>query len=109
MHKFLIVTAAVVFASATPAAAQDAWRIGADAFNVHLRDLDLRGPADRAQALARVEAAATKLCRRAGTLEARTTCRDKILAEAAQAPGAAFVPLALAERERTNVRLARAK
>ena len=110
MRQFLMIAStAVVLAAATPAAAQHAWRIDANAFNVRLGDLDLRLPAGRAQALVRIEAVAAKLCRKAGTYAARKSCREEVIGKAAQQPGSAFVNVALAERDQADVRLAQSK
>jgi UrcA family protein len=111
MRQFLMIaSAALVLASATSAvAAGHTWRIDADAFNVHLSDLDLHLPAGRAQALVRIEAVAVKLCRKAGTYAARKDCREQVVGQVAQLPGSAFVGIALAERQQANVRLAQSK
>lgn len=110
MRQFLVIaSAAAILAAATPAAAGHSWQVGAGAFNVHLSDLDLRGPTGRAQALVRIEGAAARLCRKAGTYAARKACREEVIAKAAQRPGTGFVTVALAERQQANVRLAQSK
>src|SRR5688500_7119389 len=104
MRQFLMIaSAAVVLATATPAAPQHASRIDANPANVRLADLDLRLPAGRAQAFVRIEAVAAKLCRKAGTYAARKACREAVIGKAAQQPGSAFVTVALAERSQANV------
>ena len=111
MRQFLMtLSAAAILASASPAAAAGhTWQIDADAFNVHLSDLDLRQATGRAQALVRFEAVAARLCRKAGTYAARKDCRQQVVARIAQRPNAAFVGVALAERQQANVQLAQSK
>jgi UrcA family protein len=104
-----ICVAAAVLASAPPAAAGHTWLIGPNAFNVRLNDLDLRLPAGRAQALVRIEAAAARLCRKAGTYAARRSCREEVVDKVARRPGSGFVNVALTERREANVRLAQSK
>jgi len=111
MRQFLMtLSAAAVLVSASPAAAAGhTWRIDADAFNVHLSDLDLRLPTGRAQALVRIEAVAARLCRKAGTYAARKDCREQVVAGVAERPNSAFVSIALGERQQANVRLAQSR
>ena len=110
MRQILIIaSAAIALVSATPAAAGRIWRIGSDAFNVRLSDLDLRLPGGRAQALVRIETAASRLCRKAGAQAAQQDCREQVLGKLAQRPGSGFVNVALDERRQANVRLAQSK
>lgn len=110
MRKFLMIASAVAVTSVTPALAADhTWQVGPDAFNVRLNDLDLRLATGRAEALARVEAAAAKLCRRAGSYAARKDCRADVMTILAQRGHAPFIQLAMAERAQAGMRLARAK
>ena len=83
------------------------WRLGHDAYNVQFSDLDLRSREGRSVALRRVEAAGEKLCREAGTRRARIDCRDAVVAKAMKGPTGGFIRVALAERERERIWLAR--
>lgn len=111
MRKFLLIaSAAAAVASTAPAsAAGHAWQVGPDAFNVHLKDLDLRQTSGRAEALIRIEAVAARLCRKAGTGAARKACRREVVARVASRPGHAYVQRALAERIEADMLLAQAK
>lgn len=111
MRKFLtIASAAVALVTASPAlSAGHTWQVGPDAFSIHLDDLNLTVASGRAEALARVEAAAARVCRKAGPYAARKECRDDVVARMARTSGSSFVRVALAEREQANVRLAQSK
>ena len=107
MRQILIIASAAI--ALVSAAAGRIWRIGSDAFNVRLSDLDLRLPGGRAQALVRIETAAARLCRKAGAQAAQQDCREQVLGKLAQRPGSGFVNVALDERRQANVRLAQSK
>lgn len=100
MTKFFI--AATVAAAAlisTPLSAKDhSWQIGNDAFHVYYRDLNMSKAADRAEMLARVETAATRLCRDRTSLQIDLqNCITDIVAQAA--PRSPMLRLAMAERQ----------
>lgn len=106
----IIASAAVALASAAPSAAADRiWQLGGQAFNVHLDDLNLGAASGRAQALARVEAAAVRLCRDAGVRAERRKCEADVVNQASALEGGDFLRAALAERAKSNVWLAQAK
>lgn len=108
--SLIIASTAVVLASANPtaaAAADQTWRLGNQAFNVHFDDLNLDAAAGRAKALARVEAAAGRLCRDAGVRTAREKCAADAVRQASQ--GAAVLRMALAERAQSTIWLAQSR
>jgi len=108
MRLSLILASAAVLASAAPATAADhTWRLGNQAFKVHLDDLNLAAAPARAQALARVEAAASRLCRDAGVRTARDRCQADAVRQASR--GVAVLRTALAERAQATVWLAQAR
>lgn len=108
--SLIIASAALVFASTGPAAAAGhTWRLGDQAFNVHLDDLNLSVASGRAQALVRVEAVAARLCRDAGVRTARQACEADVVQQAAALNGASFLRLALEERAKSNVWLAQSR
>ena len=106
--SLIIASTAVVLASANPTAAADqTWRLGNQAFKVHFDDLNLDAAAGRAKALARVEAAAGRLCRDAGVRTAREKCAADAVRQASQ--GAAVLRMALAERAQSTIWLAQSR
>jgi len=98
----LTFAAAVAFAaliSATPALADGhSWKVGGDSFHVFLSDLDLKSMTGRAQALARVEKAAVKLCRSSSLKADRAACEADVLAAATRGPAGATLRVAQGER-----------
>ena len=100
MTKFFIAATAVAAALiGTPLSAKDhSWQIGNDAFHVYYRDLNMSKAEDRAEMLARVESAATRLCRDRVSL--RIDLQNCVTAIVAQsAPRSPMLRLALIERE----------
>ena len=100
MHKLLIaaVIVACAPASVSPAVAGETWQVGGDRFHIRLHDLNLATPAGRAQALARVETAAARLCRSNSLGSDRSACEADILAAATRGPAGVTVRQALSER-----------
>ena len=92
------VAAALVLAS--PANAQ-AGRVGNDSYHIYFTGLDLTKPADRAEALHRVDRAAAKLCE--PQLRARD-CAEQTTADTVAKMRTRWLRLALSERD--AVRLA---
>jgi UrcA family protein len=111
MRSILIVAAAVAaLASTSPATAGGhIWQVGNDSFNVHLSDLDLKTAAGRAQALARVEKAAGRLCRTQKLQSDRAACEADTVAAASRGPAGATLRMALAERANQAWAVAEAK
>ncbi|WP_374575646.1 UrcA family protein [Phenylobacterium sp.] len=61
---FAATAAACLAATAAPASAEDhSWRVGSNSYHLYFRDLNLANQDDRQEMLARVERAATMLCR----------------------------------------------
>jgi UrcA family protein len=95
-NALLIVPALVAAISTSPAfAAPQAWQVGGDSF--HLTGLDLQTVAGRAEALAKVEAAAARLCRNAARLD-RDACRAEVLTTATRGKGGEALRTAIVER-----------
>ena len=94
----LFATAAVLAAifSAVPATAKvKAWQVGDDSMHLYYTGLDLNSAAGRAELLAQVERAATRLCRdRAFARE----CIADTVADTSRLPRAEALRVALAER-----------
>jgi UrcA family protein len=108
-HLVLATAAALALTAAPALAAGESWRVGNNTYHVYLDDLDLRSPAGRANALARVEKAAERLCARAGTRSEQRACQKEILEAVTGAAGGA-VRLALSERsQQQGLALARAR
>ena len=88
--KSLLAVAAVGFAL-TGTAHANSWRVGGD-YVVRAGDLRLSAAGDRAELLARIDAASRRICRNAG--EPGRACRAKAAERAIQsAPPAARVAL----------------
>lgn len=109
MRKILILAAAAICAAgaASSASAGQTWQVGRDSFHVRLDDLDLATAAGRAQALARVETAAVRLCRANSLQSDRAACEAAIIAEAGRGAAGATVRQALAERREQAWAMAR--
>lgn len=102
MRKTPLVAAALALAIpaaalAGPAPKGAAWPVGRDSYHLSFGDLDLQTVAGRAQALARVERAAAKLCR-TGVRAQREACVARTVE--AQAVGSAQPELRMALDER---------
>ena len=101
MRKFLLATlATAILAAAAPAAAGGGhtWPVGHGSFQVRFDDLDLQTPAGRAEALRRVEAAATRVCQKAGVVRARDACRQQTVEAAGRSATGPALRRAMAER-----------
>src|SRR5689334_7428940 len=69
---------AATLAISSPALART-WQVGNDSYRVYVNDLDLKTAAGRAEALARVERAAGRLCEGVGVRAEVNACRAKII------------------------------
>ena len=105
MTRFLTNAALLAALCATlPAHAKDhSWAVGKDAYHVYYRDLDLTQTDGRKAMLARIEAAAGKLCATRTNLGVDFKACVKAVVDAA-APKSP--PLRLALRERDDVEYA---
>ena len=92
---------AATLAASTPALARDhAWQVGNDSYRVYVSDLDLKTAAGRAEALARVERTAGRLCEGVGVRAEVKSYQTQIV----QATRGALRPvLDQARAERTKV------
>ena len=110
MLKSLASAAALVaatLAGSTPALART-WQVGNDSYRVYVNDLDLKSAAGRAEALARVERAAGRLCEGVGVRAEVRACQTRIV----QATSGSLRPVldqALAERARGGVQVAQSR
>lgn len=98
MRELLLIVPLVAAIAAPSPAAAHTWRIGRDSFNVHLEDLDLHAAAGRAEALARIEAAAARLCREVRLRSDREACRTRVVTGTTRGPAGRIVRTALVER-----------
>jgi UrcA family protein len=100
--QLIIATAAASLLFAAPAlAAGETWRVGNNSYHIYLDDLDLRTQAGRAQALARVEKAADRLCANAGTRSEGQACQGEIV-QAVDGRAGGILRTAMAERARQS-------
>jgi UrcA family protein len=108
--QLIIATAAASLLYAAPAlAAGETWRVGNDSYHIYLDDLDLHSRTGRAQALARVEKAADRLCVNAGTRTEMKACKADVM-RAVDGPAGGILRTAAAERtEQAVLALAPAK
>jgi UrcA family protein len=111
MRKTFAALAAVATLAAAPQAlaAGHSWQVGHDSFHIQLTDLDLQTPAGRAQALARVEKAAVRLCRGNNLQVDRAGCEADIIASATRGPVGPALRTALSERASQAWAMARSK
>jgi UrcA family protein len=110
MPKTLILSAVAVLgvaAASSASAAGQTWQVGRDAFHVRFEDLDLGTAIGRAQALARVETAAVRLCRANSLQSDRAACEAAIIAQASRGPAGETIRQALAERRERAWAMAR--
>ena len=111
MHRFALIAAAVALTlPAAPAlAGGHSWQVGNNSYHLYFNDLDLHSAEGRAQALARVETAAGRLCGQDGVRSEIATCKAQILRTASQGAMSGVLQLAQAERAGSPVTLAQAQ
>lgn len=112
MQKTLLIaaaTAALALVAAPASAAGHSWQVGKDSYNIHLSDLDLATAAGRAEALARVEKVAAKLCAGKGPRAERKACETRTIEASATGRIGAAVKLAIEERSSLRWSLAQSK
>ena len=106
MRKIILAAVLALAPAAASAAspAAGAWQVGNNAYHLYLSDLDLHAAAGRAEALARVELAARRVCRGAGVTADEKTCIARTIATSTRGSALEAIRQAVAERE--GVRLA---
>ena len=106
MRKLVLIAALALAPAAATAGspATGAWQIGNRAYHLNLTDLDLHSAAGRAEALARAERVAGRLCKGDGTASDEKACVAKIIATSTR--GSALEAIQQAMVERASVQLA---
>jgi UrcA family protein len=112
MQKIALIAAIAVaaFSATTPvvaAPASGAWKVGNDSYHLYLTDLDLHAAAGRAEALARVEKIAEKLCGRAGLRAEQRDCIAATVQRSVHGSAAQAIQMAQTERSATILVAAR--
>ena len=101
MQRTAIIAAATAALLATTAAAPafaQAWQVGADSYHLYLNDLDLGSVAGRAEALARIEKVAAKLCAGKGVRSDERECIAQTMRASVQRSSLPAIKLAQDER-----------
>lgn len=97
--RIVALTIAAASIISSPALAEGhSWQVGRDSFHVQFADLDLQSAAGRAQALARVERVAVRLCRDNNLQSDRAACEASVISGALRSPAGGTLQTALAER-----------
>ena len=115
MQKIALIAAvsAAAFAFAAPVMAAQpttgAWQVGNASYHLYLSDLDLHTAAGRAEALARVEKVAVKLCGDKGVRSEQRECVAATVKASVTGSAAQAIQTAQAERAGAGVQFANAK
>ena len=97
-----IIPAVIAFIVASPAlAGGEAWQVGNDSFHLTFKGVDLHTATGRAEALAKVETVAGRLCRNTSRLD-RDACRADVLATSTRGSAGGMLRTALAERAQAS-------